>query len=365
MTRSVILQDYTFDINDRLNNNVNWDVAVRDVGLQIGQAKYYFDSSDAAIFGPVDPVKRTPIPIPPSLLPAAFTAIDHRLCDPVHPHPVVVRVTGSDGIFGDHKVLITGMAPGNDYFINDPADRHTLLSQYGQFNVVGFVADPPDNMSGFDVTVGTNADVSVQDSAGQITGFDSSSGQYLSAIPQSTHVIDATDDEETGAPPIGSMHLVNIFQPSNGSYQVAVTAIQPGPYTLNLNTYSTDGSAQPPLSIGGIAGVGSSSTFQVQFSGSVGASPSLTRVATFDSTLADISNSLQLGLIDSAGVANSLSSKIQAAAAAQAQGQTQTIRNILTAFKNEVSAQTTKHVNGIAPQVLQEDADSLDSQIQH
>ena len=64
-------------------------------------------------------------------------------------------------------------------------------------------------------------------------------------------------------------------------------------------------------------------------------------VATLQSTLADISNSLQLGLIDNAVIANALSSKIQAAQSSVNAGQDQTAANILGAFENQVNAQNT------------------------
>jgi len=74
--------------------------------------------------------------------------------------------------------------------------------------------------------------------------------------------------------------------------------------------------------------------------------------------LADIANSLQLGFIDNAGIANSLSQKIQAA-----QNATNPARaNILNAFINAVSAQSGKHIIGVAVQVLLQDANSLLSQ---
>jgi hypothetical protein len=62
--------------------------------------------------------------------------------------------------------------------------------------------------------------------------------------------------------------------------------------------------------------------------------------------------------VDNKGIANSLSQKIEAA-----QKATWVARNnILNAFKNEVNAQSSKHITGIAPQVLLQDADSLISQ---
>jgi hypothetical protein len=59
-----------------------------------------------------------------------------------------------------------------------------------------------------------------------------------------------------------------------------------------------------------------------------------------------------------------LSSKIQAASAAASSGQNQAAGNILNAFLNQLSAQAGKHVTGVAPQILLEDAESLISQVQ-
>jgi Concanavalin A-like lectin/glucanases superfamily len=82
------------------------------------------------------------------------------------------------------------------------------------------------------------------------------------------------------------------------------------------------------------------------------------RAATFSSTLTDISNARQLGLIDNNGIANSLSQKIHAAQKATVPAR----NNILNAFKNEVTAQAGKHVTGVAVQMLLQDVNSLLSQ---
>jgi hypothetical protein len=58
-----------------------------------------------------------------------------------------------------------------------------------------------------------------------------------------------------------------------------------------------------------------------------------------------------------------LADQINAAASAASAGQTKAESNILQAFRNLVNAQTSKHINGIAPQVLLADAESLISQI--
>jgi hypothetical protein len=113
----------------------------------------------------------------------------------------------------------------------------------------------------------------------------------------------------------------------------------------------------------GVTSPGSTSMFQVQFSSTSGTSLTVSRVATFQNTLADIANSLALGLIGNEGIANALTSKIQAASSAANSGQNQAARNILNAFLNQLSAQTGKHITGAAPQILLEDASSLISQL--
>jgi hypothetical protein len=68
-------------------------------------------------------------------------------------------------------------------------------------------------------------------------------------------------------------------------------------------------------------------------------------------------------LIDNAGVANSLARKIKEAASSVAEHESDDAKEVLNAFKHQVSAQTGKHITGVAPQVLLGDAASLISQL--
>jgi hypothetical protein len=137
-----------------------------------------------------------------------------------------------------------------------------------------------------------------------------------------------------------------------------------GMYDIEIFAFSENGSPQPRVILEGIAQQGSSTTFELEYSSQAGSTLQAKRVATFASTLADINNSLQLGLIDNQGIANSLSKKIQAASDALARGNKQASKNILGAFLSEVAAQTGKHITGVAPKVLTEDAQSLSAQTQ-
>jgi len=129
-------------------------------------------------------------------------------------------------------------------------------------------------------------------------------------------------------------------------------------YSLSIRAFSQDGSAQPFIVLQGIEGPGSTTVYQLQFASSRGSVSTAILIASFVSTLTDINNALQLGLIDNSGVADSLSQKINAAQKATGSART----NILNAFKNEVNAQAGKHVTGVAVEVFLQDAASLISQ---
>jgi hypothetical protein len=367
MTRLTFLPDYN------VNNDVDPFMTTLDLGFQLNKALVF--NGPGSVTGTSD-ANGTPVNGDP-----VRDYLDRALCGG---HPVIVRVTGADGKFAHHKVLVTGK-DGDDYLINDPAGAApgssgtnifycpnsvilipkpcSRLSEYGKFNIVGFVSDPPTDRSDLDIKVDTVAELLVVDALGRRTGADSVSGSELNEIPQSTYFVDATDDEETGEPPTSTMHLVNAFQPTAGTYRVTISGVQLGTYTLEVSWASSDGAIQPKILVPGVARVGSISTFQIQYSPMPGASLTAARVASFQSTLADIANSLQLALIDNAGIANSLTRKINSADSAVAEHENDDAKEAMNAFKHEVSAQTGKHITGVAPQVLQEDADSLISQL--
>ncbi len=220
-------------------------------------------------------------------------------------------------------------------------------------------------MSGLDLVIGDAADFLIQDSIGRRTGFDSTNRQAVNEIPQSAHFLDAIADAETGSLAEGITHSAQIFHPGSGTYTVIMTGVKTGLYTLAIRAFSQDGSAQPLVTVQGIAGVDSVSQFEVRFNPAPGATPQAERVATFSSTLGDIDNALQLELIKNQGVSNSLSTKIKRALAALSNGNKQASRDILGAFLNEVAAAgRNKHITALIAEVLTQDAQSLSAQTQ-
>jgi len=264
-----------------------------------------------------------------------------------------------------HYVLVIGFQNGH-FQIADPGDCSNItLDTTNQFEIRGSVTDPAGDLSRLVLVVGDNSELLVADPSGGSTGFDSSSRTVLRQIPNSVHFIDSLEDDLIGlnGPRTGISHTVQVYQPQQGNYTITLTGLELGNYVLSLDAFSQDGAFEPRVLTPGIAAQGSSSSFQVVYSSTPGASSTISRVASSQTALADITNSLQLGLIDNTGIANSLTRKIQAAASAAAEHENDDAREVLNAFKHEVSAQHGKHITGIAAQVLQEDADSLISQL--
>ncbi len=295
-----------------------------------------------------------------SSLAAATQYLDDTVCQ--KRLPVIVGVNLDANGDPQHYVLVTGKE-GSDFLIADPFFSKSTLGDYNnEFETRGFVPDPPGDISELDLTVGDNAELLVIDRSGKRTGFDSSTVSLIEEIPLSAHFVDALQNDETGAPPTQVSHSIQVRQPMGGTYRVVLSGLTPGTYTMSVRAFSLDGSSQPETVSSGIAGIGSISTLKLQFASSPGSTPTLVVLATFQSTLADIDNSLQLELIDNHGVANSLSQKVRSALDAATRGQKQAKVDILDAFKNEINAQSGKHIRRVAVQVLLQDAASLLSQ---
>ena len=312
---------------------------------------------------------------------AAYNALDNALCSS-DPHPVIVGVKlGLDTStkkfsVPNHYVLVTGKLPTPDpyldgrmqYSIEDPAqicsplpctlDDYLVLTQPA-FVTRGIVYDPAGDRSKLSISGGEIVQILLQDQNGLRTGFEPQTSADLNEIPSSVYFRDAVEDDITAEPSTTTTHSVHTYRPAPGSYKITTTGIGLGAYRIVVRAYSQDGGAQPLVLLQGVAGPGSTSSFQINYVSSTGAASEASRIATFQSTLADISNSLQIGLIDNHGIANSLSMKIKAASNATGPAKS----NILNAFKNEVNAQSGKHISGVAPDLLLEDADSLISQL--
>jgi hypothetical protein len=322
--------------HDFAGTSVNWDAATRDASG--GTLKFFGTRSRST-----DTLKKL-------------------LCKDGG-HPIIVGVNlGPNG--PGHFVLVTGQENGQ-FLINDPghSDRTTLDAYGNQFETRGYVADPPGDISALDVSAGDGVEIQVTDPDGLHTGFDPATGSTVEAIPSSVYFKDRLDDDETGDVTTETDHVCQIQQPPQGTYTVSVDGLSLGTYELSIRVFSQDGSAQTPIVVPGIRGTGSLSTVKLQVTTPPGSTSTVERLASFESTLADITNSGQLGLIDNNGVATSLAAKIRAAADAAQRGKNATSANVLHAFSDEVRAQSGKHVTAFCADVLLSDSDSLARQL--
>lgn len=260
-----------------------------------------------------------------------------------------------------HFVLVHGAsedATGNHFDIVDPgcSTIRDLEAYHNDFTIRGFVVDPVD-VSTLHITTSNNADILLTDALGHRAGSLGRATSYKE-VPRSSYAQDFITDTETGLQATGITHSVSIFHPTDGTYSITVTGLELGTYNLVVAPFAADGTRRPEVQIFGIADRGAQTTYRLDFLAESGAGVMTLR--TFSGTITDINASLKLGLIHNSGIANSLSKKIEAAQNATGSAR----NNILNAFKNEVNAQSGKHITGIASQVLLQDADSLISQSQ-
>ena len=307
----------------KTNADVNYRTTPPKVGLNIGKRMLQFDD-----FGNgTDSV--------PTLPGVAENALDRAIC--TNHVPIIVGVKSPHtGIYPGHYVVVTSKqgtaTDGSEYAITDPGypAKMSLASYDNQFQIVGTVRDPAGDLSQLVIDIAVNANVMVIDASGRRTGFDPSAGQVFREIPNSTYSKSQIVNDVTGADSTGADYSIGIGTPAPGPYRILVSGLLPGPYTLEVHPYSLDGTEQPVLELRGIAVNGSSETFQVQYASTPGVNSQAMLVATFQSTIQDISNSLQMNWIDNNGIANSLSQKLQAASSAAGPARA----NILNAFNN-------------------------------
>jgi hypothetical protein len=133
------------------------------------------------------------------------------------------------------------------------------------------------NVSELDVAVDANVTFLITNIANRSTGYDSNTGEQLQDIPDSTYLRDRIGNE------IDSSAQIN--RPSQGEYSIVLTGIRNGPYALSVRAFSSDGSAQAPLSHKGEITVGAKVKFLLVFTPKPGTSSTLSEIPVNDSGL--------------------------------------------------------------------------------
>jgi alpha-tubulin suppressor-like RCC1 family protein len=193
------------------------------------------------------------------------------------PVPVIVHLnTGGDG----HWVVLTGVAPGGDFNIVDPASSKTLLSQYTPSQAHWTETWIINGGASVGAEAHSPVAMLLTDPLGRRTGYDPLSGTILNEIPSSAYgVMGGIENDVTNAG--GTPGLLSVYtnDPIPGTYTLEITGTGTGPYEADLWSSTNDGALTSTQSQGN-ATPGSSATVTVDIQGtSVGGITSLTRAA--------------------------------------------------------------------------------------
>jgi Leucine-rich repeat (LRR) protein len=210
----------------------------------------------------------------------SFEHLDRLLCK--GPVIVGVKFETRDGKYGaGHYVLVTGHQDGK-YTIVDPGySAKTTLADWGnEFSIRGVVTSAGTRATSCEgAAVASDAapslgemiigiddqSILVTDELGRETGFDAVAGEVKEEIPGSVYYVDALDDDTTGALGEDYSAFVVIWQPAPGSYQINVTGMETGSYTVTYSSFSRDGTLGAPVLLSGFADVGGVYPYTVQY----------------------------------------------------------------------------------------------------
>ncbi|MBI5874270.1 MAG: hypothetical protein HZB81_00190 [Deltaproteobacteria bacterium] len=209
------------------------------------------------------------------------------------------------------------------------------------------------NLSSMEISTHSGDSLQVElliiDPQGNKTGFDPSVNAIVEQIPNSGWGV----DDFPGIPPT---RFVGIGEPKGGIYKVEIIGInRTTTYTFGIRMADSTGNFHQPV-FNGITSLGIISIYTITYDPTPGITPKVERVVTTEDLKNDINIAFDLGLIDNAGIKQSLLAKLDVAENSIKRGQKQAAINQLNAFINEVNAQKGKHIKDEAFKIFLEDA---------
>ena len=194
---------------------------------------------------------------------AATTYIDGAMCEPDNPAPVIVGADREYNMSGipipGHFILVSGRA-NNKRFISDPgyargilfsqgnADNTISLRYDNNFSTRGVVRDPT-NLGGLTITVSGTATLRVTDDAGRQSGFVAGLDEPLENIPGAIFFFDAQRNLETGSMPEDETATFLTDAPSATPYSIEVIGVGNGPFEVQVELITPDGTLTPPATL--------------------------------------------------------------------------------------------------------------------
>jgi hypothetical protein len=181
--------------------------------------------------------------------------------------PVIVAINGNS-----HFILVTGKV-GDEFQVLDPGNyqRTTLsASSITNWQTCGYLRtnDPIDVSRATFVVEGGSApvDLLVTAPGGQQSGIDPTSGNVLTGISGSAVFSFSPEDTPDGGPGASTVTYVDVFQPSSGSYQLAIGGTSSDqPYSVTSTAISSIGTGISQNTVSGVATSGNVTTSQTTF----------------------------------------------------------------------------------------------------
>lgn len=262
-----------------------------------------------------------------------------------------------------HWVLPVGqttVAGIDTYSVLDPdsyPNGGTLQGFHFTYQGMFLFTDGGGSLAGLYITAHSPVELVLTAPDGAQTGLNPLTNFQASSIPQSGYgdFSSLVDDESHSLQPVLSSKTIAVVNPGDGDYTLEVIGTGTGPFSLDFVGYDANGSRRETTLTGNVR-PGLTLVYGIKYSSVPGVGIQVKAPLMIADLIAAVQTARRQGLIDSDGMANSLLAKLQAAAAASARGDIKAAKNILTAFINEVSAQTGKKISIDIASVLVADA---------
>ncbi|MEW6088075.1 MAG: C39 family peptidase [bacterium] len=293
---------------------------------------------------------------------ASFDTLDSDLKDN---NPVILKVPRN--IKKTHFVTVKGKTT-DTYKINDPSSTtNVTLTAYDNqfdtiFDTVGtggfrrFTHKTPEKGQ-MGVFVQCPVELLLTDPQGKRLGFDPITKTIVNDGLNGFYGAGDAVDERITDP--GKQLTVDIEE---GNYSLQTYGTGVGPYTLYIGIILPKLAGEKLEEVDavftGITREGAIADYPITITTSPETSK-VEHIITLTSMKEDVEILFQLEEIDNEGIKNSLLKKLETAVQAMDKGDTNTIENILGAFKNEIEAQKGKHITEKGAKILLDDADYL------
>jgi hypothetical protein len=145
---------------------------------------------------------------------------------------------------------------------------HPAIAQIGEIDVnAGPPAERPQpkNHSALWLHAKTRVTVMLKDAKGRRTGVDPKTHKVVESIPDSSCQVDFMENPYTGEARYEADQRINLEPAAEGTYELEILGLQPGPYQILVSALANNGSSLPTKEIEGLISEGERKRLQLRF----------------------------------------------------------------------------------------------------